>query len=529
MNTSLLALQDLVDLDLTNYPNMFNAGQIPVFIGSFHKLRYLNLTDSFFTGAIPPQLGNLTRLQSLEICQSDTAYYEDKPHKGLYARNLEWLSQLTSLKHLVLCNIDLSRAKDWIHVVNKLPSLTYIDLHNSHLPNSIPSHLSSSNSSKSLAFVDLSGNHLESSSLWTLLFNHSYIVELYLSSIQLRGPIPNGLGSMISLSHLDLSCNQFERGFSNSFKGLCSLQSMDLSQNKLTGDLLSIFQSLSCAKKSLTSLALQHNLLSGSVPDITEFSSLRKLILHSNRLDGSLPSAFRTTSDLLILNLQDNQLTGSVPDLSVFTSLQVLHLQNNRLNGGIHLGLGQLSSLEKLDLSSNSLKGQIFAGHLSNLSRLYYLDLSFNLLWFNVSSDWVPPFRLRTIGLASCKLGPHFPEWLRTQIDYSKLDMSSAGISDTIPLWFWNLSSGATFIGLSHNELLGMLPNSSIIFNQDPAIDLSSNHLEGTIPSFLANAVYLNLSRKSFRLGFLFVSKFQVQWFYVWSRPFTQLLIWKVA
>ncbi|XP_074318009.1 receptor-like protein EIX2 [Silene latifolia] len=155
--------------------------------------------------------------------------------------------------------------------------------------------------------------------------------------------------------------------------------------------------------------------------------------------------------------------------------------------------------LGHLDISSNSLKGDLGISHLANLSSLRYFDISFNSLTLNVASSWVPPFHLDTIALASCGLGSRFPGWLQTQTNYSKLDLSNTGIKDTIPFWFWNLSSAATFIILSHNRLHGKLPTDfPIVLDMNPAIDLSFNFLEGTIPSFFSNALYLNLSRNNF-------------------------------
>ena len=247
-------------------------------------------------------------------------------------------------------------------------------------------------------------------------------------------------------------------------------------------------------------LYLHMNNFSGLVPDFTIFSSLRELNLSTNKLSGSLPSNFERLSNLVILNLDHNQLTGSVLDLSRFRSLELLNLQNNQLNGTLHVSLGQLSRLSYLDISSNSLKGEIGVLYLSNLSRLRYLDMSFNSLSFNVGSSWMPSFKLDTIGLAFCRLGPRFPNWLRTQSNYSNLDISYAGIYDTIPFWFWNLSTIPNFISLSHNNLHGNLPAHSLIehFESNPSIDLSSNLLEGTIPNSFKNSVYLNLSRNAF-------------------------------
>ncbi|KAK9672555.1 hypothetical protein RND81_12G108200 [Saponaria officinalis] len=487
--SSPILLEDLVslrvDLDEVSFTKGFSS-----FITSFPNLRHLYLASNEYPGiAIPMELGNLTRLETFEVY-------------GLYANTLRMLSRLTSLKRLVLSSVSLNEATDWLHVVSNLPRLEHLDLSNCYLPSAIYHSRHGVNSSKSLAYLDLSSNNLDASS-WSWIFNHSSLNSLLISNNQLAGSIPNNFKRMTSLSHLDLSYNRLDGQLPSSLLGLCGLRNLDVSQNRrLQGDLSRIFWSLSCAKESLTVLSLQRNLFSGSLPDLTMFSRLSKLTLHSNRLNGSLPSyANRSTmaSSLTVFDVHNNQLTGSVPDLSAFGSLKVLKLQNNKLNGSVHPGLGQLSRLRHLDVSSNSLKGNLGISHFANLSSLRYFDISFNSLTMNIGYSWVPPFRLETIGLASCNVGSRFPEWLRTQTNYSRLDLSNSGISDTVPFWFWNLSSVATFISLSRNRLHGKLPTDlPVNYYMNPAIDLSFNFLEGTIPSFFGNTVYLNLSRNSF-------------------------------
>ncbi|XP_074318019.1 receptor-like protein EIX2 [Silene latifolia] len=493
-----------LDLDVLSFTKGF-----PSFILSFTNLRHLFLfTDEDPGMEIPQELGNLTRLETLEvnIYNLFASIVEVPQYNSMYASStLSMLSRLTSLKRLVLNSVTLTEATDWLHVVSNLPHLEHLDLSGCSLPNVIRHSQLNVNSSKSLGYLDLSHNNLENSSAWSL-------VSLFISNNLLTGPIPNSFRGMTPLSHLDLSYNRLEGHLPSSLGGLCGLRSLDVSKNRLQGDLMSIFRSLSCANESLTTLSMHRNLFSGSLPDFTKFSSLSKLRLHSNKLNGSLPSYFRRPSSLVIFDVHNNQLTGPIPDLSEFRSLKVLQLRNNKLNGSVHPGLGQLSMLRHLDISSNSLKGDLGVSHLANLSSLRYFDISFNSLTLNVASSWVPPFHLDTIGLASCGVGSRFPGWLRTQTNFSRLDLSNTGISDTIPFWFWNLSSTATFIILSHNRLHGELPTDfPIVLDRNPAIDLSCNFLEGTIPSFVSNAIYLNLSRNNFSgpVSFLCQSYFQ--------------------
>ncbi|KAI5345598.1 hypothetical protein L3X38_013475 [Prunus dulcis] len=89
-----------------------------------------------------------------------------------------------------------------------------------------------------------------------------------------------------------------------------------------------------------------------------------------------------------------------------------------------------------------------------------------------------------------------FPKWLRTQKNYRWLDISDAGISDTIPSWFWDLSQKLEFMDISHNQLRGTVGNIRLEFA--PSLNLSWNQLQGPIPSILSKASVLDLSHNNF-------------------------------
>ncbi|GMP22080.1 hypothetical protein CsSME_00000251 [Camellia sinensis var. sinensis] len=130
------------------------------------------------------------------------------------------------------------------------------------------------------------------------------------------------------------------------------------------------------------------------------------------------------------------------------------------------------------------------------MSRLKFLLFSSNtLLTFNFCSDWVPPFQLDVIRLSSCKLGPHFPKWLQTQVNFSHLDISSAEISDVVPSWFWDLSPGLIYLNLSNNLIKGLLPDLSLKYHGYLSIDLSLNHFMGPMPLAPPNVTLLDLSK----------------------------------
>jgi EIX receptor 1/2 len=68
--------------------------------------------------------------------------------------------------------------------------------------------------------------------------------------------------------------------------------------------------------------------------------------------------------------------------------------------------------------------------------------------------------------------------------NFSQLDVSNVGISDTIPTWFWNLSSNIQFLNLSHNPIIGTIPLQWFLtrFIGSPIIDLSYNCLSEPLP-----------------------------------------------
>lgn len=88
--------------------------------------------------------------------------------------------------------------------------------------------------------------------------------------------------------------------------------------------------------------------------------------------------------------------------------------------------------------------------------------------------------------------------WIRTQRDVNHLDISSAGISDSIPTWFSDLPTELSFLNLSTNQLKGTLPNITSFSLGYVAMDLSNNHLEGRVLVLPSRLAALNLFGNKF-------------------------------
>ncbi|KAK6928514.1 hypothetical protein RJ641_007105 [Dillenia turbinata] len=193
---------------------------------------------------------------------------------------------------------------------------------------------------------------------------------------------------------------------------------------------------------------------------------------------------------------------GSIPNsIGNLSLLKVFYLANNQMDGTIPASLGQLSSLVDLDLSENPWQGVITEAHLFNLTSLKELSLAkLNpnvTLAFNVNENFLPPFKLTYLNLRSCHLGPRFPAWLRGQNELNTIVLNTAGISDSIPDWFWELDLQVNELDFANNQLRGRVPN-TLQFQYPAIVDLRSNLFGGPLPVFPSNMSHLYLGDNAF-------------------------------
>ena len=176
-----------------------------------------------------------------------------------------------------------------------------------------------------------------------------------------------------------------------------------------------------------------------------------------------------------------------------FMSLVVLNLGGNYITGDVPYEIGKLSNLTHLDLKRNKLDGTITEEHFASARSLQYIDLSYNALKIEISSDWQPPSTLEYVSFASCQMGPLFPGWLQWNVSIAYLDISSAGIADKLPQWFFDAFSNVRFMNISNNQLNGTLPTDMGSMSLED-LYLSSNQLTGQIPTLPPNISNLDLS-----------------------------------
>ncbi|TYJ46824.1 hypothetical protein E1A91_A02G144700v1 [Gossypium mustelinum] len=496
ISPSLPKLKSLEHLDLSL--NTFNDISIPEFLGSLKNLRYLNLSKAGFSGLIPASLGNISSLQFLDVSTEFASLSSD---------SLQWVAGLVSLKHLAMNEVDLSMIDSgFLGIMNRLSFLNELHLSGCQLSGSILS-LNSVNVT-SLSVLDLSFNSFGPGfPVW--LVNISSLTYVDLSNNDLSRRIPLDLGEVPNLQYLNLAGNSnlsvsYYQLLRRSWK---KIQVLNLASNKAHGKLPTSIGNMT----SLTTFDLSKNEVKGGIPSsIGKLCSLKSFDLSSNNLTGSLPQFLEGTQDcvpnrpfpsLMYLRLSNNQLNlnynlieGPIPaSLGQLSKLTNVGLGSNELNGTLPDSFGQLSGLSTLDVSSNHLTGFISEAHFAKLSKLKILHLSANSFVVNLSSNWIPPFQVRNLGMGSCYLGLSFPKWLRYQKEVRYLDFSNASISGSIPDWFWDISGNLSLLNVSFNELEGQLPN---FLNVAPFadVDFSSNLLEGLIPLPVVEIELLDLS-----------------------------------
>lgn len=97
-------------------------------------------------------------------------------------------------------------------------------------------------------------------------------------------------------------------------------------------------------------ISLTSNNLNGVIPgEIGHFSNLDSLNLTHNPLSGSLPPEIGNLTNLRILRCYRNQLTGHIPpELGNCTNLEVLQIFETQISGTIPPELGNLSNLIRI-------------------------------------------------------------------------------------------------------------------------------------------------------------------------------------
>ena len=482
-------------------------GDIPPDLGDLRRLEVLHLAGNKLGGEIPAELAQLGRLKVLSL------------NGNLLAGGIpEELGNLSRLEGLGLANNELTGE---IPALERMSQLEVVSLMNNELSGAIPPELGGL------------GN----------------LQELWLSGNLLAGEIPEELGNLDRLRQLRLDDNRLTGAIPRELGELRNLDELWLSHNALSGQIPPLE-----GLQYLSVLRLSHNELTGTVPvGLGALTSLTQLLMGGNPgLGGSLPLALSGTplevlgyantavcipiedsflawldgipihsgtgvycahgSDRGILEAlyrathgpnwtrSDNWLTEAPLDdwygVDTDSSGRVtsLLLEGNGLSGYIPSELGSLGSLRHLDLRNNFVRGEI-PPELGNLSTLEYLDLRANGLTGEIPPEVGNLGSLRTLlltgdsefnqlGWSNRLTGPIPPE-LGGLTSLVTLDLSGNDLTGEIPSELGNLGSLRHLL-LNFNELTGQVPSEIGNLRSLEVLALHFNDLRGPLPLSLA-------------------------------------------
>jgi hypothetical protein len=189
---------------------------------------------------------------------------------------------------------------------------------------------SSTNWNTSLPVSDWSGITVENIS------GQDHVVKIELASSYLNGTLPNEIGNIVELKHLEIIFNDSLTGnIPTSIGNLLKLEFLSLWNNNLTGSIPSEIGN--CI--SLINFSLEENQLSGNIPQSFEnLNKLKSFWLNGNQLSGTIPNIFSNWSDLIFFSIGEektdglfNNFDGNI-DLSNNNNLNVCWIYNNNIS-----------------------------------------------------------------------------------------------------------------------------------------------------------------------------------------------------
>ncbi|KAJ4903443.1 receptor like protein 23 [Raphanus sativus] len=550
-NNSLFELHHLLYLNLAF--NNFNSS-IPYEFSNLNQLKALALSSNGFTGQVPPIFGNLTRLTllyldrnnligSIPLLQNLTMLSVLNLYENHFSGTIpSYLLSMPSLTYLDLrgndltgsIEVDNSSSLQYMYLghnhfeikiiepISKLINLTHLDL--SFLNTSYPVDLNLFSPLKSLVHLDLSGNSISPASLSSdssiplslamVFFKHCGIKEfpnmlkklssmqfIDLSNNRINGKLPEWLWSLPQLGTLNIVNNSFNCFEGSSAQALVnsSVRILLLESNKFEGALPNL-------PLTITVFSAGTNNFTGEIPlSICNRSSLTVLDLNYNNFTGPIPQC---VSNFTFVNLRKNNLEGSLPDMfCVSTSLRTLDVGHNLLTGKLPRSLRNCSSLKFLSVDNNNIK-DTFPFWLKALPNLQVLTLRSNKFHGSISPPNQGPLgfpELRILEISDNRFTGSLPARYFENWKASSSLSPAAGKQDVSIYMVYEKNPygliAYTFTDHIDMHYKGLRMEQANVLTSYSAIDFSRNLLEGMIPEsigLLKSLIALNLSSNVF-------------------------------
>ncbi|XP_011098387.1 LRR receptor-like serine/threonine-protein kinase FLS2 [Sesamum indicum] len=356
------------------------SGQIPKNLGELSKLQERDLVDNNFSGPLPVSLGQLQELEYLVISLNllegsvSEAHFRNlsrlkilraNGNKLIFKPSRNW-SPPFQLRGLSLRTWQLGlKFPIWI---KHMRHLNYLSLARMGIVDAVPAWFWTSTSQLSnnawhknmLEILNLRSNSLSGEipdcwMTWPLIrvlrLDANRLTGKMLSSI-LTGRIPEWINRLSNLVVFNLRLNEFQGNIPPKLCHLSSLQTLDMAGNNLSGRIPRCFNNFSMmAGKQRPTDQIYYSTEDtfGGVPD-SQFLVLK----------GRFNEYSNILQFVLTLDLSDNSLSGSIPvEVTRIVQVQALNLSRNSLTGSIPDSIGGMVLLESLNVSRNQLSGEI--------------------------------------------------------------------------------------------------------------------------------------------------------------------------
>jgi len=284
-------------------------------------------------GTIPPEIGNLTSLQSLTI----TGQIDGELPATI--------TNLTQLNYL------------------------YINGGTGTLKAILPANIGNLTKLETLSIP----MHAEGI-IPTSIGNLTNLIRLELNSGNLTGSIPLEIGNLTNLKTLDLSKNKLTGSIPSVIANLTNLTDLYLAENQLNGELPENIGNL----KELIILTLNDNQFTGNLPEsLGSCSKLNRLNVYNNQYSGGIPASLSNLSLIKNLNFSNNKFSSLPAEIDKWANLEELNVSNNVLST-IPAAINRLTNLKSL-LAANNMISKL-PENFGFIPALLNLDFSFNNL-----------------------------------------------------------------------------------------------------------------------------------------------------
>ncbi|KAL1165126.1 hypothetical protein V6Z11_A06G111000 [Gossypium hirsutum] len=457
-----------LNLGMKNLAGELLGNQLSVFT----QLVELNVSQNAFSGELPVEIFNLSKLTTFDISGNNFS--------GRFPNGI------TGLKKLVVLDALSNSFSGPLPVeVTELESLKVLNLAGNSLTGKIPPELGKL---KTVTHMEIGYNFYEGSIPWELS-NMTELQYLDIAGANLSGSIPKQLCNLSKLESLFLFRNQLMGSIPWEFSQMVSLINLDLSDNLISGPIPESFGEL----KKLKLLSLMFNEMNGTVPDtIAELPSMETLFIWNNFFTGSLPENLGRLSRLRWLDVSNNSFVGSIPpgvcaggeiplNFSHLHGIRYIDLSGNRFTGGIPADISKALKLQYFSVSNNPELGGTIPWKTWSLPFLQNFSASF----CNISGN-LPPFRscksLVVVELQKNTISGSIPNSISNCQSLEIINLARNHLSDHIPKELASLPSLGV-VDLSHNDFSGSIPAEFAKSSSLVLLNVSFNDISGTIPS----------------------------------------------